>query len=137
MIKSKSSQIIAKAATHDKPTEEETGLPDLEMDLTEHRLQCEVDALRQQVIEAADTHNLRIDYANKIFWLVCIWLACVIGSILLSGFQTIGFLLSEKVLITFIATTTLNVLGLFAIVAKWMFPQNGKQQNQTGKAAKN
>jgi len=137
VTKATSSQLIHKAASHDKPTEEESGLPDLSLDLNEHKLQCEVDALRQQITEASDTHQLRIAYANKIFWLVCIWLACVIGSILLAGFQTSGFVLTEKVLITFIASTTLNVLGLFAIVAKWMFPQNGKQPAQTGKSAKN
>lgn len=122
----KASLLVSQAAAHDKPTEEETKLPDLETDLGEQKLQYEVDSLWQQLQEAKDTHNLRIDYADKIFWLVCIWLLCVIGAAALTGFKVCGFFLSDKVLITFITSTTLSVVGLFVIVAKWMFPQNEK-----------
>ena len=132
--KASTSQLVAQAASHNKPVREEAGLPDLEIDLVEHKLQYEVDSLRQQLQESVDTHNLRIGYANKIFWLVCIWLACVIVGVLLAGFHAFGFSLSDKVLMTFIASTTINVLGLFAIVAKWMFQQNGKTSNQYKKS---
>ena len=115
------SELLRKAASRDRPAEEESPLPDLERDLGEHQLQYEVDALRQQLQEAQETHRLRIGYANKIFALVCVWLGCVIGAVLLAGFQTFGFALSDKVLMTFIASTTVPVLGLFVIVAKWMF----------------
>lgn len=124
------SKLVAQAASHDKPTQEEPPLPeiDTEIDLSEHKLQYDVDILRQQLNESIDTHKLRIGYANKIFVLVCLWLLCVVVGVLLSGFnEKTGFILSDQVLIAFIATTTLNVLGLFAIVAKWMFQQNNNQ----------
>jgi len=127
------SQIVAQAASHDKPVSEETSLPDLEIDLGEHKLQYEVDSLRQQLQESVDTHKLRIGYANKIFWLVCIWLAFVVAGVFLEGFPLSGFSLSDKVLIAFITSTTISVLGLFAIVAKWMFQQNGKTPEQNKK----
>ncbi|SEA74236.1 hypothetical protein [Nitrosospira multiformis] len=123
----RASEIVAQAASNDKPLQEETKLPDLELDLSEHKLQYDVDVLRQQLQENVDTHKLRKDYSHKIFILVCIWLGCVILGVLLSGFCLWGFYLSDKVLITFIASTTFNVVGLFAIVAKWMFNQNNKK----------
>lgn len=120
------SQLIAKAANKDRPVEEDRNLPDLEVSLVDYQQQHQINSLEQQLKENIDNHNLRTKYANKIFWLVCTWLGCVIIAVLLVGFELYGFKLSDKVLMTFIATTTLNVLGLFAIVAKWMFQQNNK-----------
>lgn len=123
------SKLIKNAASHDKPIEEDNNPPDLEVSLVDYQQQYQINALEQQLQENKDNHNLRTKYANKIFWLVCIWLGCVIIAVLLVGFELYGFKLSDKVLMTFIATTTLNVLGLFAIVAKWMFQQNNKPSN--------
>lgn len=127
------SQIIKKAVSHDLPTVVETGIPDFELDLEEHKLHYELESLQQQLVEAVDTHNLRMGYSDKIFILVCIWLTCVLASIIFSGFNIWGFELSDKVLITFITSTTINVLGLFAIVAKWLFPQNGNSNTKKKK----
>lgn len=96
------SKLVAQAASHDKPNQEEPILPeiDAEIDLSEHKLQYDVDILRQQLNESIDTHKLRIGYANKIFVLVCLWLFCVVVGVLLSGFnKTTGFILSDQVLI--------------------------------------
>jgi len=78
--------------------------------------------------EAQDTHRLRLGYAGRIFWLVSAWLVCVAVAVYLSGFKLKGFELSSEVLIAFITSTTINVVGLFVVVAKWMFP-NGKDKN--------
>lgn len=64
-------------------------------------------------------------YANKIFKLVVFWLIGVVAVILLSGFGPFGFLLDDKVLLALIGGTTLNVLGIFTIVANFLFPKNG------------
>lgn len=104
------SVLVTKAASHDIPSKEEITLPDISQDLKEHQLQYEVDSLSQRNKEAADTHQLRIHYANKVFYLVCVWLSCVIVVVLLSAFGPYGFHLSDKVLITFIVSTTVNVL---------------------------
>ncbi|MFZ6843565.1 hypothetical protein [Undibacterium sp. RuTC16W] len=74
----------------------------------------------EQIIEARKT------YADKVFSLVRIWLI-VVGSILIGqGFNRyVGFELSDKVLITLIGGTTLNVIGIFTIVANFLFPKNG------------
>ena len=128
-------QIIRTSAAHDLPSGKENGFSNLEIDLDEHRMRYELDSLEQQLREAEDTHELRIGYANKIFIMVCIWLGCVIASVVMCGFHLWGFTLSDKVLITFITSTTINVVGLFAIVAKWMFHHGGKKL-EDGKSKK-
>ena len=42
---------------------------------------------------------------------------------LLHGFPCISFKLSDTVLATLIGSTTASVLGLFAIVANYLFPK--------------
>lgn len=96
--------------------------PDLGIDLEEHRLQFQINCLNQDLQELKDTHGLRVSYTGRIFWLVVAWLACVVACVVLSGFQLWGFRLPESVLIAFITSTTVNVVGLFVLVAKWMFP---------------
>lgn len=108
----------------DSPYSEEVE-PDLSRDLSEHKR----DFFRQKLREDRDTHELRLKYSNRIFCLVCMWLACVVVSVFMSGFNFFGFKLSDTVLITFITSTTVSVLGLFIIVAKWMFPNNHKKIN--------
>ena len=72
-----------------------------------------------------EIRSLRLDlkqrkkYANKIFSLIVIWLACILVITLLQGF---GFMfLSDNVLVALLGGTTINVLGLFIIVAKYIF----------------
>ncbi|MFL0803392.1 MAG: hypothetical protein K6L81_06715 [Agarilytica sp.] len=104
--------------------------PDLSIDLEEHQLFYQVESLKQELKEAQDTHTLRLGYAGRIFWLVCAWLVCVAIAVFMSGFNVSGFSLSDKVLITFITSTTVNVVGLFVVVAKWMFP-NGNNKSDS------
>lgn len=119
--------LILKAAQAEK-TEAPSALPerepDLSLDLAEHQLFYQVKRLEQQLQEAQDTHKLRLRYADKIFWLVCAWLVGVVIAIFLSGLNAFGFKLSDNVLIAFITSTTVTVVGLFAVVAKWMFPNS-------------
>lgn len=82
----------------------------------------------------------RKEYANKIFLLVVWWLVCLGAMLLLAGFKCFGFSLDTKVLLTLIGGTTLNVLGIFTIVANFLFPKNGhsilsKAAGEKGKEA--
>ena len=118
-------------------------VPDLSVDLNEYKLQDKVESLevqnqkqnlelqgiKQQLSHRGDNHVLRFKYALYTFTLVAVWLACVGGCVLLSGFSLWGFKLSDSVLIAFITSTTINVVGLFVLVAKWMFP-SGKQESE-------
>lgn len=97
-------------------------LPDLGIDLEEHRLAFQLDCLEQELSAIKDTHNLRLSYTGRIFWLVVAWLSCVVACVVLSGFKFYGFGLSDSVLVAFITSTTVTVVGLFVLVAKWMYP---------------
>ncbi len=124
--------LILKAASKEKaevPLPQSSPEPDLSLDLAEHQLFYQVETLKQQLKEAQDTHKLRLGYAGRIFWLVCVWLACVAIAVFMSGFTFFGFSLSDNVLITFITSTTITVVGLFVVVAKWMFPNSNEHKN--------
>jgi hypothetical protein len=106
--------------------------PDLGASLDDHRRLYEIEELARIQREANDIHTMRLEYANRIFTLVVLWLIAVGIAVLASGFGGVndrGFYLSDKVLIAFISSTTINVIGLFIVVAKWMYPStptNGK-----------
>ena len=128
MSKSESlSQIIQEAAAKDIGAPES---PDLEQDLDfgqdleQHRLYYDIENIKQALQESKQVHSLRIDYAGNIFILICVWLLFVIATVYLDGFAYKEFDLSDNVLIAFITSTTVCVLGLFVVVAKWMFPSN-------------
>lgn len=52
------------------------------------------------------------------------WLMSVMALIYLHGYNTLN--LDKEVLITLLATTTVNVLGLAYIVLKGIFPEESK-----------
>jgi hypothetical protein len=99
--------------------------PDPSVDLDDYRQEHEIATLRQQLREAIETHDNRITYIGRVFGLVIAWLACVVLCVALSGFTAWGFKLSDQVLIAFITSTTINVVGLFVVVAKWLYPSSG------------
>ena len=74
----------------------------------------------------------RKKYADRIFVIMSIWLATTMLIVLCHGNKTNNFNLSGDVLMTLLGGTTLNVLGLFAIVANYLFPKQN-QQRKNGK----
>ncbi|MBQ7609076.1 MAG: hypothetical protein IJU76_14095 [Desulfovibrionaceae bacterium] len=68
----------------------------------------------------------RKDYAEKIFYLICVWLAAVVLIVWQSGRRYLW--LSDAVLITLITTTTATIIGLMVIVCNYIFPRHVKAQ---------
>lgn len=90
----------------------------------------ELDALRvknskleQTVKQAEETHELRKFYAKLVFGILAIWLIFVLAAVFMAGFKYKGFELPSEVLIAFITSSTVNVIGLFVIVAGWLYPK--------------
>ncbi|TGG96419.1 MAG: hypothetical protein ERJ67_00845 [Aphanocapsa feldmannii 277cV] len=86
-----------------------------------------VEILRQ----LKDTYELRKQSADKLFKLIICWLASVMTFLFLAAFEVnwywlkeISFNISDNVLIALITSTTASVLGLYVIVAKWLFPND-------------
>ena len=90
--------------------------------------QLEIHSHRQNIGE-------RKHYAKKLFWLTAAWLIAVFAVVVATSVSitnpcwwpewlpTIEFCkLSDAVLLALIGTTTANVLGLFVIVARYLFP---------------
>lgn len=68
-----------------------------------------------------EIHDLRKGYLPKLFRLVCAWLIVVV---LLVTASSLGWItLSDKVLIAFITSTTVSVLGLFHVAGRWLYPK--------------
>ena len=95
---------------------------------------------KQHTKHSDDLHALRQDYVPKLYWMICLWLLFVAVIIFLSGYSAENinnpdcqinctrFKLTDQVLIAFITTTTATVVGLFVIVAKWLFPAPEKNK---------
>ena len=119
--------------------ESESEQPDLGIDLNQYRKQFEIDELIRVQREANDIHKMRLGYAKRIFVLVVGWLMAVAVAVLWTGFGGVNdraFYLSDKVLIAFISSTTVNVIGLFVVVAKWMYPSGPGSNGKTSDTRK-
>lgn len=81
-----------------------------------------------------DRYRLKTDlikeYAQKLFWFMVVWSIMIFYILLLSGLTwkheslwgfALGFDLPEKVLITLVGATTIQVIGLFASVAYYLY----------------
>jgi hypothetical protein len=68
----------------------------------------------------------RKDYANKIYILLIIFLFIVFAIIALVGSSRYSFYLSDKVLITILTTASVNVIGIFAIVIRYLFKDKSR-----------
>jgi len=106
----------------DQQIDPSENLEDLKQDYEIGELNERLNRLAQSSRHAEDVHEMRKKFAPWLFGLVCVWLIVVSVAIFFSGFEFYCFNLSDKVLIAFIATTTVNVLGLFYVVAKWLYP---------------
>ncbi len=95
--------------------------------LEREQLRIELEKLRVELDSVRQDIRQRKAFAPKLYVLTCIWLILVIGIVLLQGFSEGHyhlFRLSEGVLIALLGTTTVNVVGLFYVVAKYLFPEN-------------
>ena len=79
--------------------------------------------------------NARREYANKLYLLIKWWLIGIGILIICQGvtldvpflskdYFLISFSLSDQVLITILTGTTINVLGLFLVVARYFYKSN-------------
>ena len=65
----------------------------------------------------------RKKYAFRIFLLCCIWVSAVLLLLIAQGLSRFTqFHLSETVLLAAIGSTTANIIAVFVIVARYLFP---------------
>ena len=116
--------------------------PDAETLKEEKELEQDEDIDAQERRALLDSINLDIElrrrYAGRIFWLVVGWLIGVGVLLLLDGALSPWklFSLPSSVLIAAISGTTINVIGIFVIVARYLFPQRPLRQPQERRPAR-
>lgn len=76
-------------------------------------------SLRNQ--QLAQDLEMRKGYARCLFLVLCAWLLFIVGLLVFQGFGWYDFSLSDSVLIAALGTTTVNVIGLFVLVARYLF----------------
>ena len=95
-------------------------------DLKKQKLNVEVNKLNAELKQFNQNIEERKVYTDKLFRLTKCWLIFVAVLIFTVAveveFIPIKFSLSDKVLITVLTTTTVNVIGLFVYVARYLFP---------------
>lgn len=96
---------------HDESTVSDNGMVDVDKS-----------SLNEQIREryTQDT-RFRKHLARWVMWIVPVWLGLVLVIVFFCGFKLTE--LESSVLITLLATTTVNVLGLAYIVLKGIFSQ--------------
>jgi hypothetical protein len=91
--------------------------------------------------------TLREKYTPRLFGIITTWLGIVVLFVFLSALRfdyfnfnnpechisCVGFKLSDSVLIAFITSTTVSVLGLFLVVANWMYPSASRKNDKDKK----
>ena len=83
----------------------------------------ENEELRQSIENLVQDREQRKAYGDRLFVLVKVWLGMIALIVLMHGCRYLPFELSTTVLATLIGSTTASVLGLFAIVANYLFPK--------------
>ncbi len=78
--------------------------------------------LKDESGRLTELHDTRKQYVGRLFWLITAWLAVVVALVALTATLKNVFTLADSVLIAFITSTTVSVIALFVIVAKWLFP---------------
>lgn len=95
-----------------------------EKDLDAQERQLHLTSTQQDIAE-------RRKYAGRVFWLVVFWIAGIFVLLLCEGFSsTTTFHLDDSVLIAAIGGTTINVIGIFIVVARYLFPSAARQPQQ-------
>lgn len=94
--------------------------------LEKEQLRVEIEKLRAELDSFKQDIQQRRTFAPKLYLLTCWWLGSVTLILLLQGLsegRLHFFRLSDSVLIALLGTTTVNVVGLFYVVAKYLFPE--------------
>ena len=92
---------------------------------TDEEAQYAIEKLREELQSARQDREQRKEYSDKLFQLV-VWILGGLGFIVfLDGLEAAAFSVGDETLRLLIVSTVGSVIGLFHIVARYLFPQNG------------
>ncbi len=73
--------------------------------------------------------SLRKKSVNYVAWLLIGWVASIVLILLFDGFKLWGFDLSDQIILSLIGATTANIIGMFIIILKSIFPKRKDGDN--------
>ncbi len=114
-----------------------------QVEVAEAQLQSQLTAAEEKILklegekhdlkERVEVHGIRKKYIGWLFALTVTWLIIVIIFLILNAVAKNFFSLSDAVLIAFITSTTVAVIGLFVIVARWLYPSPQQEERKQDK----
>jgi hypothetical protein len=113
-------ELVAKSQAQDAAEPDPLALVG-EEDLETERVAAEIEHLHEDVRQTKLVNKARMVVLTCLFVLISLWIVSVMTLMAISGWHVWGFQLSDKVLITYISSTTVSVLGLFTVAANWLF----------------
>ena len=82
-------------------------------------------SLKQEQLDSQkQDREERKKYADAIFQMLSVYLIIILIIILSCGYELNYFYLSDNVIIALLTTMSANIIGLFAIVANYLFKKN-------------
>ena len=87
------------------------------------------DYMEEDIKDMRQDRTERKRYANKIYWMLLSFLSVVIVIVICCAADRIFFSLSDSVLIALLTTTSANMIGIFMVVARYLFnPRAGRDK---------
>ena len=80
---------------------------------------ADIELKKEELEQRKEDREQRKRYSKRLVIFVCAYLLIAIAVVCLCGRNKMT--IDSKVLITLLSTTTANVIGLFAVVAKYLF----------------
>lgn len=102
----------------------------IETDYAGKRNDIELKNLQEDLNGKKQDREQRGKFAGRIFNLMCYYLGTVMIIVILKGAKVLA--LSDSVVNVLLTTTAANIIGIFMIVAKYLFYRQS-QQNARGK----
>jgi hypothetical protein len=85
----------------------------------------DVSLKREELNSQEQDRKQRKDFSNKIFGLLIGFLSVTLLIVIASGIKPLCFKLSENLLITLLATTSADIIGIFILVVRYLFKATG------------
>ena len=93
-------------------------------DESKKRAEAETKGVELDNADKAGNIKLRKIYSKLLFWVLILWLIAILVVFVLIGRKIL--LYADSVIIAFITTTTMNVIGIYLIVARYLFPSKSQ-----------
>lgn len=124
--------LMSALSNEDKASElaDEEFVQDLEQDKkSEYIIQLlrkRIERKDEEIKDIQQDRSQRKEFADKLFNLMCWYLVGVYLLILMNGISTMNFHISDDIILALLGTTAVEIIGTFAIVARYLFSKNNK-----------